>query len=169
MGLRNVLVEGVSGTGKTAVCHELRRRGHHAINGDRELAYQGDPETGEARDDVTGLAVHDHHLWRADEVRAMALDHSHPVTFFCGGSRNVAAFADVFDAIVVLTVDAATLARRLDERPADEWGGHGRTRERELIERLHRTQEDVPATGVRIDAGAPLAVVVDEILRVTLG
>jgi broad-specificity NMP kinase len=47
MGIRNYLIEGVSGTGKTSVCHELRRRGYHAINGDRELAYQGDPKTGE--------------------------------------------------------------------------------------------------------------------------
>ena len=47
MGIRNYLIEGVSGTGKTSVCNELQRRGYHAIHGDRELAYQGDPETGE--------------------------------------------------------------------------------------------------------------------------
>jgi hypothetical protein len=47
MGKRNYLIEGVSGTGKTSVCQELRRRGYLAINGDRELAYQGDPTTGE--------------------------------------------------------------------------------------------------------------------------
>jgi len=41
-GERNFLVEGVSSTGKTTVCAELRRRGHHAINGDTEPAYQGD-------------------------------------------------------------------------------------------------------------------------------
>ena len=45
MGMRNYLIEGVSGTGKTSVCKELKRRGYHAINGDNELAYQGDPET----------------------------------------------------------------------------------------------------------------------------
>jgi hypothetical protein len=44
MGIRNYLIEGVSGTGKTSVCDELQRRGYHAIHGDRELAYQGDPE-----------------------------------------------------------------------------------------------------------------------------
>jgi broad-specificity NMP kinase len=37
---RNYLVEGVSGTGKSSVCDELRRRGYKAINGDRELAYR---------------------------------------------------------------------------------------------------------------------------------
>ena len=46
MGMRNYLIEGVSGTGKTSVCKELQRRGYYAINGDTELAYQGDPETG---------------------------------------------------------------------------------------------------------------------------
>ena len=39
--------------------------------------------------------------------------------------------------------------------------------ERELVLRLHATQEDVPATAVRIDATAPLGDVVDEILRLT--
>ncbi|WP_244364379.1 AAA family ATPase [Paenibacillus cellulositrophicus] len=35
MGIRNYLIEGVSGTGKTSVCKELQRRGYHAIHGDQ--------------------------------------------------------------------------------------------------------------------------------------
>ena len=58
MGRRNYLIEGLSGTGKTSVCDELQRRGHHAIHGDRELAYQGDPETGER----TEAGGHEHHI-----------------------------------------------------------------------------------------------------------
>jgi predicted ATPase len=30
MGMRNYLIEGVSGTGKTSVCKELQRRGYFA-------------------------------------------------------------------------------------------------------------------------------------------
>ena len=86
VGVRNYLVEGVSGTGKTSVCRELNRRGYHAINGDRDLAYQGDPETGEATDS----AVHEHHIWDVGRVQALAADQHEPVTFFCGGSRNFA-------------------------------------------------------------------------------
>ena len=59
MGRRNFLVEGVSGTGKTSVADEVLRRGHHAVHGDRELAYSGDPATGEP---VPG-GSHEHHLW----------------------------------------------------------------------------------------------------------
>jgi hypothetical protein len=159
VGVRNFLVEGVSGTGKTSVCRELNRRGYHAINGDRELAYQGDPETGEATD----TALHQHHIWDVGRVRALVADHQEPVTFFCGGSRNFSTFIGLFDEVFVLDIDLQTLQGRLDQRPHDEWGS--KPSERNLIVRLHRTREDIPDSGVVIDATRPLPEVVDEILR----
>jgi broad-specificity NMP kinase len=112
MGIRNYLIEGVSGTGKTSVCNELRRRGYHSINGDRELAYQGDPRTGKPLD---GFA-HEHHIWNVDRVRTLVADKSHAASFFCGGSRNFASFIDLFDGVFVLEVDLDTLNQRLAER-----------------------------------------------------
>jgi len=163
MGRRNFLIEGGSGTGKTSVCEELIRRGYQAIHGDRELAYQGDPITGDPVE-VSGLAVHHHHIWRVDKLEALITDQRELVTFFCGGSRNLIKFADLFEGIFVLEVDAGTLTRRLDERADGEWGGRGRHEERELILQLHRTREDTPEKGVWIDATAPLNEVVDEVL-----
>src|SRR5919106_1535967 len=161
MGIRNYLIEGVSGTGKTSVCNELQRRGYHAIHGDRVLAYRGDPETGEPTE---GFA-HEHHIWDVDKVKALVANQDEAVTFFCGGSRNFSKFIDLFDGVFVLEVDLDTLNRRLDERPEDEWGG--KQSERELIARLHQTKEDIPKNGIVIDATAPIARVVDEILRQT--
>lgn len=160
MGNRNYLIEGVSGTGKTTVCKELRRRGFHAVNGDTDLAYRGDPETGDPTDDVPS---HWHHIWDVDRVRAMVADQSEGFTFFCGGSRNFAKFQDLFDGVFVLEIDLDTLHHRLDQRPDDEYGA--RQSERDLIVRLHRTKEDSPQDGIPIDATAPLAQVVDEIVR----
>ena len=159
VGVRNYLVEGVSGTGKTSVCRELDRRGYQAINGDRELAYQGDPETGEATD----TALHRHHIWDVGRVRGLVADEEEPVTFFCGGSRNFSKFIGLFDEVFVLDIDLETLHRRLDQRPQDEWGS--KPPERDLIVRLHRTREDIPGNGVVIDATRSLTEVVDEILR----
>ncbi|MGI8415752.1 MAG: AAA family ATPase [Nakamurella sp.] len=159
MGVRNYLVEGVSGTGKTSVCRELQRRGYHAINGDRELAYQGDPESGEPTE---GLG-HEHHIWHIDSVKSLVANHEDAVTFFCGGSRNFSKFIDLFDGVFVLEVDLETLNRRLDERPDDEWGG--KQSERDLITHLHQTKEDIPRGGIIIDATMPIACVVDEIIR----
>lgn len=156
MGVQNFLIEGVSGAGKTSVCFELRRRGYRAVNGDAELAYQGDPDTGEPTD----VPSHWHHLWREAQVRDMAADRSERYAFFCGGSRNRSKFIDVFDAVFVLEVDLDTLHERLDRRPEDEFGG--RPAERALVVQLHRSQEDRPESGLTIDATRPLAVVVDE-------
>ncbi len=47
-------------------------------------------------------------------------------------------------------------------RPDDDRGK--RKSERELILRLHATKEDIPSSGIVIDATQPLVSVVDEIL-----
>ena len=169
MGVRNYLIEGVSGAGKTAVATELRRRGYQAIHGDRELAYRGDPETGlPATPDTeppTALWLSQHWIWDVDKVRAYIADRDQPLTFFCGGSRNFAKFIHLLDGVFVLDVDADTVNRRIDERLArdpTEFGG--RPEERALIARLHATKEDVPKNATIIDATAPIGRVVDDIL-----
>jgi len=98
-------------------------------------------------------------------VAALIADQDSPATFFCGGSRNFSKFIDLFDQVFILVVDLDTLNARLDQRPNDEWGSN--PSEREQIVRLHRTQDDVPDTGVVIDATVPLNDVVDSILRHT--
>jgi thymidylate kinase len=74
----------------------------------------------------------------------------------------------LFDGVFILEVDLDTCLRRIDERvaldPAD-WGA--KPEERELITRLHQTKEDLPKSGIVIDATPPLARVVDEILRLS--
>jgi len=169
MGVRNYLIEGVSGTGKTSVATELQQRGYHVIHGDRELAYKGDPRTGEPLDgsapqqNILDVAFgHEHHLWDVDKVKFLAADQSHPISFFCGGSRNFHHFIDLFDGVFVLEVDLDTLKRRLAGRAENEFGG--KPAEQELVMRLHATKEDIPRSATTIDATQPLACVVDEIL-----
>ena len=171
MGRRNYLIEGVSGAGKTAVCTELQRRGHQAIHGDRELVYRGDPETGlptaPETDTPTAAWRSEHQIWDVAKVQALVANQEEPVTFFCGGSRNFAKFIDLFDGVFVLDVDLDTMNRRIDERVAlDPTDFGGRPEERELAVRLHQTKQDIPNNGIDIDATAPLARVVDEILRI---
>lgn len=158
MGVKNFLIEGVSGSGKTSVCDELQRRGYHAIHGDRELAYQGDPQTGAPLDGFT----HEHQIWNVDKVRVLVADRRHTASFFCGGSRNFERFIDLFDGVFVLEVDLDTLFQRLALRSEGEWGG--RANERALVARLHATREGVPRDAIAIDATAPISSVVDAIL-----
>lgn len=155
---KNYLIEGVSCAGKTTVGEALERLGYRVIHGDRVLAYQGDPQTGVPTE---GFG-HGHHIWDVGRVRALAAEEGHGATFFCGGSRNFHHFLDVFDAVFLLEVDWATLERRLDARPADEWGGEPTPKA--MMKRLHASKEDQPAEGLVIDASAPVSEVVAAIL-----
>ena len=170
MGMRNYLIGGVSGTGKTTVCTELQRRGYHAIHGDRELAYRGDPETGIPTDGLphqrSASFISKHHIWHVDKVQALVTNQDEAVTFFCGGSMNFEKFIDLFDGVFILDADLDTVNRRIDERVAvdpTDWGG--KQAEREVTARLYQTKEGIPKNGIIIDATAPLAHVVDEIIR----
>lgn len=165
------MVDGVSGTGKTSVAVELQRRGHRVVHGDRQLRYVGDPVTGAPlpTPPVFPAAssraewVHRHLCWPVEVVEGIVGDEHQGWTFFCGGCRNAEHFLHLLDAVFVLTVDRETLVRRLEQRPADEWAGRGRRVEQDLVLRLHRTEEDLPA-GIRVDATRPLVRVVDDIL-----
>src|SRR5260221_3261830 len=170
MGRRNYLIDGVSGAGKTAVCTELQRRGYQAIDGDDALAYQGDPDTGHPTDGLThehsAPFISEHHLWDVEKVNALVANQEEAVTFFCGGSQNSSKYLALFDGVLVLEVDLDTSLRRMEERVArdpTDWGGT--PAERELTVRMFHTQAARPQNGTIIDATAPLARVVDEILR----
>ncbi len=162
MGIKNYLIDGVSCAGKTTVCDELQRRGYHAIHGDRELAYWGDPKTGMP---VNGCAgAQRTWMWNVAKVSVLVVDHTHAATFFCGGSRNGDHFIDVWDGAFVLEIDLDTLNRRLAARPENEWGGTAS--EGESFARLQlETKEGLPKNAIRIDATAPLSSVVDTILE----
>jgi hypothetical protein len=117
---------------------------------------------GEERLGSEAEARHAHHSWDVENVRRLAANQDDEATFFCGGSRNLKRFVELFDEVFILEVDAETLNERLDSRLDDDWGK--RKSERELILRLHATKEDVPGSGIVIDATRPLVSVVDEIL-----
>jgi len=159
MGVKNYLVEGVSCTGKTSVCNELQRRGYHSIHGDNELAYWGDPKTGEPLDS----SAYEHWIWDVEKIRAVVGDRSHTASFLCGGSRNLDRFIDLLDRVFVLEIDLNTLNERLALRPDDEWGGpasDGASNAR----LQHAKKEAVPENAIRIDATASIENVVDVIL-----
>ena len=116
----------------------------------------------------TAIWMSEHQIWDVEKVKAYIANRDEAVTFFCGGSRNFSKFIDLLDGVFVLDVDLDTMNRRIDERVAlDPTDFGGKPEEREEAARLHQTKEGIPKNGIIIDATAPLARVVDEILRLS--
>jgi gluconate kinase len=158
MAKRNYLVEGLSGTGKSAVHEELIRRGYKAISADRAWAYYADPCTG-----LTGEPI-SHDTWMWDQKKAVSeLTSPEPeVLFVCGSSRNRDHFLHYFTKVFNLRIDDDTMRRRLEARTDDDWplGQEGV----ELMLELNRSDEG-PAGAIDVDATQSLDDVVDELLR----
>ena len=91
------------------MCQELLRRGYHAINGDHELAYQGDPQPGKPLLSFT----HKQHIRDIQKVKTISANDDEEIVFFWG-TRNFYTFIDLFDDIFILEIDLDTLNERLE-------------------------------------------------------
>lgn len=174
MGIKNYLIEGISGTGKTTVAEELDKRGYHVIHGDNELKYRGDPKTSKPVEEPNHKNEKDkaewrqaHLCWDLDKVKSIMADHTHKASFFCGGSRNSHHFIDQMDGVFILNVpDINIIFQRMDDRVAiDPTDFGGKPEEKEMVARLHATKEDIPQFGIIVDATQPLNEVVNTILE----
>lgn len=165
MAKKNYLIEGGSGTGKSSVCRELKRRGYKVVDGDNELAYRGDPETGK-RVDISRESLDFQYrmwVWDIDKVQVIAANQDDEIVFFCGGSRNHQKYIDVFEKVFVLDIDVDTLKERLQSREPDDWGGNNE--EKEFILRMHHSKDATIPEGIVIDTSRSLNKVVDAILE----
>jgi hypothetical protein len=101
-----VLLTGMSGTGKSALVQELRRRGYRAYDAD-------DDGFSEPRADGRWG-------WRADAVAALLAEHADRLLFFAGCSDEQIELP--FDYRVLLTVPQPVLVERLRTRTSNTYG-----------------------------------------------
>lgn len=177
MGVKNYLIDGRSGTGKTTVAEELQKRDYQVFHGDRELRYRGDPLTGEPLKEPIHDNEYDKALWRQNHqvwdvsiIKSIIEDRSAPITFFCGGSQNSHQFTNLLDGVFILEVhDINIIFERLDQRVArDPTDFGGKPEEKKLVSELHESKQGLPEKGIHIDSTAPLNEVVDKILEMCI-
>ncbi len=164
--MKRILITGMSGTGKSSVIAELAARGYKAVDADSPeysewLEVSGDtnalgsPEWG-ARD----------WMWREDRVQALLSTEDADLLFVSGCAANMGKFLPQFDHVVLLSAPAEVVVERLATRTTNAYGKRPEevARTLELIEsvepRLRRVADH------EIDASAPLAEVVAEVLRI---
>jgi hypothetical protein len=168
----NVLITGVSGSGKTTIASELTKRGYHALNMDQVdgLSAWVDVATREVapdnRETVPGwLEKYD---WRWDKKKLQELLDQDADTFFCGSSGNQAEFYSLFDNIILLEMNDHLIHDRIFNNERDHTYGR-RPGELEAILGYYRAfQDTAKAAGAKVvNPDQPLDKVVDDILSET--
>jgi dephospho-CoA kinase len=143
-----VLLTGMSGTGKSALVHELRRRGYAAHDADDGFA--------EPRDDGRWG-------WRADLVADLLAHAPERPLFFAGCSEEQAELP--FDVRVLLTAPSSVLIERLRTRTSNAYGRE----EHQLAQVLADLAEVEPllrrSADLVLTTTAPPAHLADDLLR----
>lgn len=164
-------ITGTSGTGKSAVCTALSERGYLAIDADRGTAAWVHRTTGE----VTGAAetgplnrewFRDHQwLLLRSGVEALIESAEGRPTFLCGMAQNDEELWDLFDVGVCLTLDDATIRKRVALRRGNPFGKA--PAEIQAIQAINGplTAKYVALGAPLVDAAQPLEQVVADVLR----
>lgn len=158
--MTRVLVTGMSGTGKSTVLGELRRRGHRVV----------DTDHGGWSEDVTspdGSSVEQ--VWREERMSALLAEDAAESLFISGCVSNQGKFYDRFDAVVLLRLPVDVLLQRVDSRVTNPYGKDPAERDR-IMRHLDTVEPLLRATStVEIDATRPLQEVVDVVEALALG
>ena len=157
--MSNYLIEGLSGTGKTMVCHELQKRGYKSLEADEVFGFYGDPKT--------GLPTKNKHqlnwIWDKKRIDEDLKDTTETV-FVCGGAMNQSEFMNYFKKVFTLYVDDDTLRDRLLNRTNNDFGKHPEDLARQLEWNKGTIKYSKQRGTVLIDATKPVDAVVNKIL-----
>lgn len=144
----------MSGTGKSTVLAELRRRGHRVVDTDYGGWIEGAPlPAGHGSEP----------LWREDRIDALLAEHSEGSLFLAGCVINQWKFYSRFDAIVLLSVPLDVLLERVDSRETNNFGKFDAERER-IVHDVATVEPLLRAGATReIDTRKPIDDVADDL------
>jgi dephospho-CoA kinase len=151
--MRAVLVTGMSGVGKSAALSELRRRGYPTLDTD-------EPGWTEWSDVDGG------YVWREERMEEL-LAGTHGTTLYVSGTvSNQGRFYPRFDAVVLLSLPAELMLRRIAGRTSNDYGKRPAERE-EVLRNLVEVEPRLRATCTHeVDASLPLDQVVDALVEI---
>jgi dephospho-CoA kinase len=143
----------MSGTGKSTVLAELRRRGY-------EVVETGEPEWMEWSNEDGG------YVWREDRVAELVARDGDAPLFVSGTVSNQGRFYPGFDAVVLLSAPLEVLLGRIEHRTTNDFGKTPAELER-IISDFAEFEHRLRATCTHeLDATQPVEGIVAELIRI---
>ncbi|MGH7776941.1 MAG: AAA family ATPase [Candidatus Dormibacterales bacterium] len=147
-----VLITGISGSGKSSLIQELRRRGLAAYDADDDGLSEPGPK---------GAWV-----WRVDLIRRLLDDRREDLVFFAGCSDEQAQFG--FDRTVLLTAPVDVILGRLRTRTTNPYGKSPGEIEHVLDEMTWVPPLLRKSANVIIETTVPISEVADAVIAAVL-
>ncbi len=125
---KSILVTGVTGSGKSSVCGELRKRGYKAydIENMDGLFTMIDKKTGKSADeyDKNNLESVKQCDWICDKnkLQEIVRKNAKDVVFYCGTASNLDELLHLFDEVFLLKANPKILRERLSTRKSNDFG-----------------------------------------------
>lgn len=114
--MTNILITGMSGSGKSSALAELARRGHRTVDTDSGEWCEWVTATGQ-----DGPPEQDW-IWREDRMAALLKSQQDGPLFVAGCKSNQGKFYDRFQAVVLLTAPVEVLRGRVMARENNPYG-----------------------------------------------
>lgn len=166
---KNVLITGVSGSGKMTVSEVLRAGGHRGVDLDEcfSTMYYKDSklpvDTDFQNHDLAWVKSVE---WLCDIKRLRELLAMPGQIFCCGSADNIDQILPLFDLVALLHIDDVTLKQRLTHRTNNDWWLEADVQDW-LLEKKKEYEESILKHGaVVIDAHQEVQRVVSEILTI---
>lgn len=168
----NILITGVSGSGKTSIAAELNKLQYDALNMDNieglcswvNLA-TGKSEPDNRENDPNWLETHD---WYWDKDKLVELLRQTVNTFYCGSSGNQDQFYSLFRKVILLEMDSELIRERVLNSSRDHSYGQMPGEMETILGYFEKFQDDVIRAGaVVINARKPLDEIVSLVIAET--
>ena len=159
--MSNILVTGMSGTGKSSALAELGRRGYRVVDTD-------DPGWREYREYLEPAdEVHrGEWLWVEERITGLLDSDDGRLLFVQGCVRNQSTFYDRFDAVVLLSAPADVILDRIERRTTNDFG-KSRLERAMVLDDLVNVEPLLRASCTHeLDASRPLDDVVADLIAI---
>ena len=168
---KSILVTGVSGSGKSTICRELKRRGYEAydIEKIRSLFSMVQRRTGRVvREwDNSDLRLIKQMDWICNRERLAKLIHRNTggIVFYCGTATNIGDIRDLFDQVLLLKCSPRVLRERLKSRATNDFARNPRVLAWVLRSKNRWESEISHGETAVVDANGSVTETTDGVLR----